>query len=91
MIDVKKIAHLARLSITPQEEKMYQEQMSSIFKHFEEIAAIDTTNVEPLVTPTEMKLVFRHDKKEILQTVEDAMANAPERSGNLFKVPPVVG
>ena len=91
MIDVKKIAHLARLSITAEEEKLYQEQMSSIFKHFEEIASIDTTGVEPLVTPTDMKLVFRVDKKEILQTVEEAMRNAPEKSGNLFKVPPVVG
>jgi aspartyl-tRNA(Asn)/glutamyl-tRNA(Gln) amidotransferase subunit C len=91
VIDVKKIAQLARLSITSEEEKMYGEQMSSIFKHFEEISAIDTKDVEPLVTPTDMKLVYRHDKKEVTQSVEDAMKNAPEKSGNLFKVPPVVG
>jgi len=91
VIDVKKIAQLARLSITTEEEKLYQDQMPSIFKHFEDIAEIDTTNVEPLVTPTDMKLVYRHDKKEVLQSAEEAMANAPEKSGNLFKVPPVVG
>lgn len=91
MIDVKKVAHLARLSITAEEERKYQEQLSSIFKNFEEIASIDTKNVEPLVTPTDMALVFRADKQETLLTVEDAMANAPEKSGNLFKVPPVVG
>lgn len=95
MIDVKKIAHLARLSITADEEKRFGEQMSSIFKHFEEIASIDTSNVAPLVTPTDMKLVFRADKlperQDVAHSVEDAMKNAPEKLGNLFKVPPVVG
>ncbi len=91
MIDVKKVAHLARLAISDDEEKTYKAQMSTIFKHFEEIASVDTKNVEPLITPTDMKLVFREDKREVVLTVEEAMKNAPEKSGNLFKVPPVVG
>lgn len=91
MIDVKKVAHLARLSISAEEERTYQAQLSSIFKHFEEIASVETKDVEPLITPTEMKLVFREDQREVVLTVEEAMKNAPEKSGNLFKVPPVVG
>jgi aspartyl-tRNA(Asn)/glutamyl-tRNA(Gln) amidotransferase subunit C len=91
VIDVKKVAHLARLAITEEEEKTYQSQLSAIFEHFKEIAAIDTQGVEPLVTPTEMSLVFREDQREVVLTVEEAMKNAPEKSGNLFKVPPVVG
>ena len=90
MIDVKKVAHLARLQINNSEEAGYQAQMTAIFKYFEEIAAVDTKGVEPMITPTEIELVYREDKKEIVQTVEEALSNAPERSGNLFKVPPVV-
>ncbi len=90
MIDVKKVATLARLQISDTEEKAYKPQMESILNYFEEIAAINTTNIEPLVTPSEIELVFREDKAEVTITVEEALSNAPEKSGNLFKVPPVV-
>jgi aspartyl-tRNA(Asn)/glutamyl-tRNA(Gln) amidotransferase subunit C len=90
VIDVNKVAHLARLAITPGEEKKYQEQLTSIFKYFEEISALDTKGVEPLITPSEIALQFREDVVQHPTTVEEAMQNAPERSGNLFKVPPVV-
>lgn len=90
MIDVKKIAQLARLKISEKEEPMYQQQMTAVLEYFKEVAVIDTQDVEPLVTPTEIELVFREDKQIIEQSVEEAMKNAPERVGNLFKVPPVV-
>lgn len=90
MIDVKKVASLARLAITESEELLFQKQLSSIMSHFEEISAIDTQNIEPLVTPSEIEVIYRNDEKEIHVSVEEALMNAPERSGNLFKVPPVV-
>lgn len=90
MIDVKKVAHLARLEISSAEEETYQNQLNDIMKYFEEIAQVETTDVVPLVTPSEIALVFREDKAEVVHSVEDALKNAPERMGNLFKVPPVV-
>lgn len=90
MIHVQKIAKLARLALTPEEEKVFEPQLNAIFKYFEELSSVNTEGVEPLVTPSEIELVFREDEKEITQTVEEALQNAPERSGNLFKVPPVV-
>lgn len=90
MIDVRSVARLARLSLTTEEEKSFETQLNSIVRHFSEVEAVSTKGVEPLVTPTDMSIVFREDKMEVSQTVEEAMKNAPERSGNLFKVPPVV-
>lgn len=90
MIDVNKIAHLARLRINDSEVGEYQKQMSDILQYFEEIASVDTAGVEPMVTPSEIELIFREDKKEKCQSAEEALQNAPERMGNLFKVPPVV-
>jgi len=90
MINVKHVAKLARLEITEEEEKKYQEQLSAIFKYFEEIAVVDTAKVEPLITPSEIEQVFRADKAEVSITTEEALSNAPERTGNLFRVPPVV-
>ncbi len=91
MIDVKKVAQLARLHISPAEETMYQNQLSAIFKYFEEVSNINTDGIEPLVTPTEIEQVWREDKVVAVMTAEQSLANAPEKSGNLFRVPPVVG
>lgn len=90
MIDVKKVAHLARLTITENEEKTFQEQLSSILKYFEMLSKVNTQGVESLITPTDMELKLREDQVESWRDAEAALANAPERSGNLFKVPPVV-
>ena len=90
MIDVNKIAHLARLKISESEVSTYQKQMNDILQYFEQISAVDTKGIEPMVTPSEIELVFRDDNKEECQSVEQALQNAPERMGNLFKVPPVV-
>ncbi len=90
MIDVQSVAKLSRLLLTEDEEKAFETQLSSIVKYFSEIEVIDTKEVEPLITPTDMAFHFREDKVQVVQTAEEAMKNAPERLGNLFKVPPVV-
>lgn len=88
--EVERIATLARLSLTEQETKTFARQLSSILEHFKQIAKIDTQGVEPLVTPTEMPQNLRADKSEQWAATSEALKNAPEKSGNLFKVPPVV-
>ena len=89
-MDVQKVADLARMELTTEEKKQYQSQLKSILKYFEELSQIDTEQIEPLVTPTDIELVYREDKAETILSVEEALMNAPERAGNLFKVPPVV-
>lgn len=90
MIDVKKVASLARLSLSPEEESKYQSQLADVFKHFEEVSQIDTKGVEPLVTPTQLEEFWREDVVGNTIGTEEALQNAPEKSGHLFKVPPVV-
>ncbi len=88
--DLKKVAKLARLELRPEELSVYPKQFAAILEYFEQIAKIDTKGVEPLVTPTDMEQNLRTDVTEAWDGAEQALANAPERSGNLFKVPPVV-
>lgn len=93
MIDanaVNKVAGLARLQLTEEEKKLYAAQLSAILGYFEQIAKIDTKDVLPLVTPTDVEAFWREDELEKSAGADVAMANAPEKSGNLFKVPPVV-
>lgn len=93
MIDQKTIEHiakLARLKVTAEEAKEYGEQLSKVMEHFEQIAKINTDGIEPLVTPSEIEFYARPDEVVKDFTAEEMVKNAPEKVGNLFKVPPVV-
>ncbi len=93
MIDKKTIEHiakLARLHVTEEEAQEYSLQLAKALAHFEQIAKIDTTGVEPLITPTEIESYWREDVVKQEFSAEEMTANAPSKAGNLFKVPPVV-
>lgn len=93
MIDQKTIEHiaqLARLKVTSDEAKEYGEQLSKVMEHFEQISKINTEGIEPLVTPSEIEFYSRPDEVIKNYTAEEMTENAPEKMGNLFKVPPVV-
>ena len=87
---LKKMAHLSRLELTPNESTQLAGELSQILKFFNQIEKIDTKNIEPLVTPIEVESFWREDVKKSEIKTEDILANAPSRAGNLFKVPPVV-
>lgn len=87
---IEKIAKLARLSLTSEEQRFFAEQLTAMLSHFRKIAEVNTVNVDPLVTPSDIQLYLREDRVEEGQGAAAAMVNAPEKSGNLFKVPPVV-
>lgn len=98
MVDEKTIMHiakLARLKIDATDASHYGEQLTKVLNHFDQISKIDTTNVEPMISPLEGEyftdLSCREDKVLNLFTAEEMLENAPEKMGNLFKVPPVIG
>lgn len=93
MIDIKtihKIAQLARLEVNENEAESHAAQLTKVLKHFEEISHIDTTNIEPLITPTDIEFVLRADIVNQPISTEDLLKNAPEKMGQLLKVPPVI-
>ena len=87
---IQKISKLARLSLTENESSQISEQLTNILKHFEEISELDTKLVAPTVSPSEIAFHWRADEVEHEVTSEKLVANAPDKSGKLFKVPPVV-
>ena len=93
MIDQKTIEHiakLARLKVNSEECEQYGQQLAKVLNHFQEIKKIDTKGIQPLVTPTEIEFYSRPDVVSKMYTSEQMVANAPEKAGQLFKVPPVV-
>lgn len=93
MIDqktIERIAKLARLKISAEEATEFGMQLDKVLKNFEQITSINTDGVIPLVTPSEIEFFSRVDESLRLYTPEEMVANAPEKAGMLFKVPPVV-
>ncbi len=93
MIDLKtveRIAHLARLEVSPAQAQEFSEQLSKILGYFEQISKLDTKDVIPMVTPSEIEAFWRDDEQVIKHESEAMVANAPDKIGSLYKVPPVV-
>lgn len=88
--DVKKTAGLARLSLGEKELEQYESQLQAALQHFEAIQDVSTENVEPMYSPSLEPVELRKDEVEPFDSKDDALKNAPELQGNLFRVPPVV-
>lgn len=93
MIDKKtilQIAKLSRIEITEEEATKYSKDLSKALEYFDQISKVDTNQVEPMTTPVENEFFYREDKVVVQYSSEEMLKNAPDRAGNLFKVPPVV-
>ena len=87
---VDKIAHLARLELTPEETGDMMKDMSKILDFMAKLNEIDTSGVEPLVYMTDEVNVLREDvvKQEI--THQEALQNAPKHDDDYFLVAKVI-
>jgi aspartyl-tRNA(Asn)/glutamyl-tRNA(Gln) amidotransferase subunit C len=89
-IDVKYVAHLARLALTPGEEKPLGAQLGSILGYIEKLRELDVSGVEPTAHAVPMVNVARADEIRPSLPHEDALRNAPRQAGGLFIVPKIV-
>lgn len=89
--EVEKLAELARLEFNENEIENLTKDMNQILHHMDKLNELDTSNVEPLSHPIEVKNVFRED--ELIESIkrEDALKNAPDNDDEFFKVPKVIG
>ncbi|TAK97160.1 MAG: Asp-tRNA(Asn)/Glu-tRNA(Gln) amidotransferase subunit GatC [Verrucomicrobia bacterium] len=89
-LDVKYVAHLARLQLTPEEEKKFGEQLGHILEHIEKLNQLDVSSVEPTAHAVPLVNVTRRDEVTPSLPHEDAMRNAPAKRDGLFIVPKIV-
>ena len=88
---VRYIAHLTRLELSPDEEKKFTHQLGRILSYIEKLKELDTTNVPPTSHVLPIKNVLREDKLDFSLSAEEALSNAPRRKNGLFMVPKIVG
>ena len=88
--NIKYVAHLARLKLSPEEETQLGAQLGNILGYIEKLKEVDVTGVEPTAHAFPMVNVFRADEVRPGLSNDDALRNAPKRSTGLFVVPKVV-
>ena len=88
--DVEHIAKLARLKLTVEEKQRFQKELEKIIEYFDQLKKLNTEGVPPTTHVVPLENVLREDKVTPSLPVEEALANAPDRKGNYFRVPKVV-
>ena len=89
-LNVKYVAHLARLSLTPEEEQKIGAQLSSILEYVEKLKELDVSGVEPTAHAFPLVNVTRADEVQPSLSNEEALRNAPAKANGLFIVPKIV-
>lgn len=93
MIDreqVHKVATLARLALTPEEEDRFTTQLNSILDYFEQLSELDVTDVPPTTRAIEVSNITRPDQTTPYPDRDDILDGAPDRDGDFFKVPKII-
>ena len=89
-IDIEHVARLARLDLTPEEMAKLREQLGAILEHAAKVGEAAAEDVPPTAYAIPRSNVLRPDELKPSLSVEDVLANAPEREDDRFKVPRIV-
>jgi aspartyl-tRNA(Asn)/glutamyl-tRNA(Gln) amidotransferase subunit C len=89
-LDVRYVAHLARLHLTEEEITKFQSQLGKVLDYVAELNEVDVTGVEPTAHTNPVVNVLRPDVAIPWFTTREALANAPQSNSDLFIVTKVV-
>lgn len=87
--EVRHIATLARLRLTPDEEKRYSEQLSAILDYAARLNEVDTADIPPTATVLPLQAPLREDAVRQGPSRDLILQNAPAQDEGMFRVPPV--
>ena len=91
--EVRRVAELANLALTPEEVARMVQDMSGILEHMDKLNELDTANVEPMAQvlfDAGSESTLREDVERPPLPNADAVANAPLAGQGYFKVPKVI-
>ncbi len=91
--DVRYVAELAHLELTPEEVRNFLPQLDSILEYMQALNELDTSQVEPMaqvISSAAENPALRSDESIKTFGQDEALGNAPERGAAWFKVPRVI-
>ena len=89
--DVRKVAELARLDLPEEKIATYTGQLERILDYVAHLEAVDTAGVAPTTRAVEVVNVTREDVVMPTEVREDLLNEAPQREGDFFRVPKILG
>ncbi len=90
--DVEHVAYLARLGLTAEELDLLEGQLNHILDQYARLAELDTDAIPPTAQVIELENILRDDVAQpSLPVVDAVLSNAPQRDGDFFVVPAILG
>ncbi len=89
--DVRHVAKLARLHLSDDEVFATTTQLGSVLGYVSMLLELDVSGIEPLTHALDQTNVLREDAPSPGLPVDEALKNAPDRDGDFFVVPKVIG
>jgi aspartyl-tRNA(Asn)/glutamyl-tRNA(Gln) amidotransferase subunit C len=89
--DVRHVAKLARLDLSPEQLDRFTLQLESILHYVAKIGEVDVSGTAPMAHAVPLANVLRSDDPQPALPLEQVLANAPDTDGPFFKVPKVIG
>lgn len=89
-LDVRHVAHLARIELTDSETATFQAQIAGILDYVDQLNRVDVSNVEPTAHANAVFNVFRKDEPGESLQHDAALANAPHSANGLIVVTKVI-
>ena len=86
--EVRHVARLARLTLSDEELARFGEQLSAILEAVGKVSELDLDDIPPTAHPLDLVNVWAEDDPRPCLSVEEALANAPDRDNGFFRVPP---
>ena len=93
-IDVELVRHIGKLSrieLSDEQVEVFRRQLAGILEYFGKLQELDTAGVEPMAHAVEIHNVLAEDAVGESLSPDQALANAPQRDSDFFKVPKVIG
>jgi len=88
---VRHIGKLSRIELTDEQVQTFAGQLGNILEYFDKLQELDTQDAEPMAHAVQLHNVFGEDEPVDSLQPDEALANAPQRDGDFFKVPKVIG
>ena len=89
--EVEKVSLLGRLLLSEDELDKMTTQLGQILEYMDLLAEVDTEQVEPMAHARDVSDVFRDDQVRPSLDRDEALANAPNRDDECYRVPAVLG
>jgi aspartyl-tRNA(Asn)/glutamyl-tRNA(Gln) amidotransferase subunit C len=86
--EVLHVAKLARLELTEDEVERLTGQLGAILEAVSKVSELDLSEVPPTSHPLDLVNAWREDEPLDSLGLDQVFANAPQREGDLFRVPP---